>query len=390
MKNYLAYWDWFTYALYMIIGIIVILLVIHAEKDAIMVNNKKHYLKKSRYYYLIAFLILMLFAATRLVTKNIGGADAWNYYVNDFLHPKDLHINILDVITLNKGEPLFNLFVKLIRTFTDNYHIYFVFVYSLISYSFLKFASKNYTGKGFFIVYFLFMILYLNSFSGIRWYLCMAFALIAICFMQDKRYKLSFLFSIICFLFHYTGLIIIAFQIFVIVMQKVIEPKLKNDKQYILFIILCFLLILACIPILRCILLNTKYDAYLRKGFSFLGYIPIFVLFFFIIYFIKDIKQRDLGKLNLYGCFFNIIITPIVMFCGAYRFDYFFMPARLIIWSYIAKLLFERFDQKFHSRYLRIAMYFCMFSGIVVWFTFRMYQMHISNSLMPYINIFWI
>lgn len=400
MTEYHAYWDWPSYFLYLLIGIVVLLLVNFAEQQARQENGKKIYPKKSWYAYGGAFVLLVFIASTRLVSKSVGGTDAWNYYVGNFIHPKELNITLLDIITLNKGEPLYFLLVKLIRSFTDNYHIFFTVIYSIISYSFLRFLSKNYSKKGLFIPCLMFMILYLYSFSAIRWYLCLSFALLAMCAMQENKIPKAFLMAIIAFLFHYTGLIIIAYLMYVIFMKNYVEKKLKNDKQYIVFLSLSFLIVLVMIPFMRMMLVNTKYDAYLSKGFSIWGYLPIFLLITLVFIFFKQIRERDKGKLNFYGVCFNFIITPIVMFCGAYRFDYFFLLSRMFIWGYIARLSIDYVYSKIiafptgvsmikNEIIAKRIMYMLIVGAVLLWFSFRLYQMHISNSLMPYINIFW-
>ncbi len=398
MTEYHAYWDWTSYFLYLLIGIVVLLLVNFAERQAQQENEKKIYPKKSWYAYGSAFILLVFIASTRLVSKSVGGTDAWNYYVGNFQNPVDFHFNLLDILTLNKREPLYDLLVHAVRLFTNNYHIFFIVIYSIISYSLLVYISKNYTKQSFLFICLPFITLYLYSFSAIRWSLCLAFSLLAMCQMQEDKWYHAIGLSIVAFLFHYTGILILGFELYVWGMKNIVEKRFRNEQYYKLFLLICFVLVLLFIPLIRLVVIGTKYDSYLRRvaqGISLWGTLPLILLILVLFLFFKEMKAKDKEHLNFYGVCFNFIITPVVIFCGAYRFDYFFLLARLFMWSYVPSIIASGKYKKFNSHKDKNAIlwkkifYMGVIAGIIVWFTFRLYQMHISNSLMPYINIFW-
>ena len=217
---YYAHWDWGTLFLYIFIGLITILLIRQAEKNTKIIIDKqniyeKKYNKSGKKIYLIIFFILVIFASSRLVTTQVGGKDAGNFYVpyfNDLLRYK---LNLKNfVIFQGSIEPGFYFLTYMIRLVTDNYHIYFLFIYGIISYSYLKFISDNISDKCYIFPFFLFLLPYLYSFAAIRSSLAVAFFLIGMVYLRNNKDLYFFIFSFIAFLFHYTAFIAFVFYLY--------------------------------------------------------------------------------------------------------------------------------------------------------------------------------
>ena len=108
--------SWF---IYIFVAILCSILVNKAVVVESQVKNGKN--KKNTWFGLLWGLLLVL-AVFRKVDYNIGGSDALHYAA---IFEKK---RSLDVIK----EPLFVWFTKLLQLFSDDYHLYFAVIYSII------------------------------------------------------------------------------------------------------------------------------------------------------------------------------------------------------------------------------------------------------------------
>jgi len=259
-----SWWDWPTFILYTFISLLTVALIKNGEKNAryIYINGivKKKYGVIGNFFYIAVFSILVMFSALRSYEV---GIDAFSY-VNNFLNATNFEFNWKAVFTLVQGEPLYELYIFLLRKITSNYHIYFFVTYAIITYCFIYFIRSCFDKKSHFVVLILFILSYVYNFSAIRSGLSEALILISFCCLKDKKVMKAILFTVIAALIHYTAIVNILFIIF----YKIYSSKLFKNRVVITLSIVIFIASSNyIIALLSEYILSTKYRYYLNyKG----------------------------------------------------------------------------------------------------------------------------
>lgn len=100
------------------------------------------------------------------------------------------------------GNPAFNIFTSLVRTFTDNYHIYFLihafFVQWAFAYTIRRYSKHFALGIGLYIC----LGTYVFSFAAMKQILAMAILMLAVPYLLEKKYFKFFILVAAAFLFH--------------------------------------------------------------------------------------------------------------------------------------------------------------------------------------------
>ena len=120
------------------------------------------------------------------MSNGIGGADAYTY-IGLFLNVKKISFNIFNILSFNGTEPLFNYLMYFIRQFTDNYHYFFIIIYSIIIICYMKFYSKNIKDNKIIIITLLFIIPFISSFNLMRNSLAASLGLLAITSLKENK-----------------------------------------------------------------------------------------------------------------------------------------------------------------------------------------------------------
>ena len=185
---------------------------------------------------------------------------------------------------------------------------------------------------------------------------------------------------IVAYLTHFSSIIYFLYLIYF----KFFEKKVpKNFKTIILLTILAILGSLFMYSVFAEFFSSTKFNGYLDKEISLLGYIPILILFVIMLIYRKDLL-KDKNDWFIYSLvLFNILVLPISILVGAAnRVLIFFMIPRLILWARFENVLLSKAHDSKNKLFIKI-IFFIIF---LIWFVFRIYKGWKGNGLMPYYN----
>lgn len=379
------HWDWLTLLLYLAIGFVTMLFIAIPEKsariDLIDCYEKKTYSVLGKSMHVFLFLFLMFIACFRYVDVNIGGTDALGY-INEFYNAKLVGFNVSKVIGLKQQEPLFYALTYLVRTFTDDYLIYFFVIYGIMIFCYIKFLTYNFNKNMSMIPVFLFILTYIYSFAAFRSSLAVAIGFCSLdAFRRNKKISAVVL-AVVAFLFHYTAAVVLMVFVFYEIYGK---ERVKKGKL-IVGIIAIWIIIFLGMNQLQTFLLGTKYCLYLENRNSFLGQLPI-IIFIVLTLINHNALQERMGdkRFYLYCVYFNGILIPMVIYLGAYRLNDYFAFPRLVVMSYLILIIREKLVGKDSKGKVLVDM--VAFFIIVAWSIFKITRMWYPSSLMPYVNI---
>lgn len=135
----------------------------------------------------IIFITVLLSSVLGLRT----GYNDTGAYINGFLNAPDIY----DLLAKPENfdllkNPLFELYTSLVRTFTDNYHIYFMISGIFVSWSMVSFIHKVTDNSSFALTLFTYFTLgtYLFSLAAMKQTIAMAILTYAILALLDKKY----------------------------------------------------------------------------------------------------------------------------------------------------------------------------------------------------------
>lgn len=380
----MRHWDLATFIFYMFIGISIVITVYFVEN-----YGRKHKLEKKRYNefgylcYICLFSFLTFIASFRYVNETIGGADAL-VYINYFKNPQDVYIGLTSILSLRQTEPLFFIFVKIIRLISSNYVVFFILYYGIIVYAYLRFISKHFDRRMNYMPLMYVVLPFLNSFNTMRSAMAMAITLLAFVSMTDGKEKKAIFLCIIAAGFHFTSLIVLVFIVF----YKIINSKMINSKKWAIYILIAtYAFFYFGSSIISSIIGSTKYHIYLGQNNSIIGQLIIIICgILSIIYFnpIKKIIKRDF---LLWAVIFNVMMIPLMVKFGFFRLNNYFVFPRLLIWSYIIKILNNKF-KTISERFPGIIDIIAFFITIA-WTAFRISKDWYPEGVMPYFNILY-
>lgn len=134
--------------------------------------------------------------------------------------------HLLELFSMNRYEPGYNLLAWVVGLFTTNYAIFFIVLALLIFIPLAFFIYRN--SENYFLSYFMFVVLRLYDFSmnGLRQAIAMSIVLFAFEFAMEKKLWKFLTCVIIATLFHYSAIIILPIYILA-------NIKLKKQHLYI-------------------------------------------------------------------------------------------------------------------------------------------------------------
>ena len=196
---YSTYWDYTSYLLYLaqaLVGMFCLKNI--STSDA--TYKKKNNLAKT---YILLIGVWTFFATFRLVTWRTGGMDAMNYisfFENSWGTFDEIQEHTAsDVVFLwiNRG----------IRLIASDYHVYFAIVYGFITYSIIQFTQR-FCHKNFsFIPLLLAFYLFLRGYNTLRSNLAIAFILLGLIGIADKKYRWAYFCMVCSALTHKAGVL---------------------------------------------------------------------------------------------------------------------------------------------------------------------------------------
>lgn len=309
---------------------------------------------KKRIYYGVWFLAWLIPTVFRVVNnKKVGGTDAYSYifYFHDCLNPNTTSIYSY------RTEPFFRLCNHIIRSLTDNYHIYFIIVYSIIVGSFIYFIDYNLNKQVDSVMLLIMFYTYLTTFSILRSGLSIAFFVIGFVLLEKNKYLCSSVAMVVSVLMHTASIVYAGFYVFFMIYKKDKRPRLTYALMYALggYVLAIIVRTLTLQGILT-FNLGQPVDVYLsasvQKGF-WVDYWKIVVtqLILCVVllvlrtkvnkYFlgIEDIETHNQFKIIYLGIVYDLMVIPFTYVIDLWRgIDYFFLP-RLIMWGYIISVI---------------------------------------------------
>lgn len=152
-----------------------------------------------------AWLALTAAAAFRHVEPTLGGRDAFIYRLV-FESSQGAEGEPISVTgTGAASEPLYIGLVRLLRLFTDDYHVYFFVVYGIISFGIVYFISKTLEARHSVLPLILIFPAWLHSFNIMRNWIAIAFFLVALTFLIRGRRPAYYALVLVATGFHPLG-----------------------------------------------------------------------------------------------------------------------------------------------------------------------------------------
>lgn len=370
-----------TLILYVIIGVLGAVFIKSANN-----NRSIHvsFVRSGEFLFYAAFVFTFVcFALFRKVGEDIGGSDAIRYI--------DGFENIFrENSRFETQEQLFLAYNKLIRSFTDNYKIYFLFCYSIISFAYVFFI-KNFISKNISYIPFVLLIFpFLRSFSSLRSSLAIAVFLIALVLLKNRKTILSYILIFATFFIHRISALFILFIPFYLIYKNRFL-KFHGIKLYIFFITyillgyICARFVQQYVLIIQ--LAYSSTDLYYLSGSvgkniferwpMMFPYILLFIVYIFGYKKLKDDNKTNLLKLF---CAFDIIIMPVSLVLGIWRANEYLYVARIIMWG----MLINIFQEKF-SIPSRMIFNLAVSLSFLSWLIFRICSEWNDLKIMPYI-----
>ena len=361
-------WSWWTFILYLISSYSVcVLCKMGAKKNTNKIVRFKNRCLKINFnvYYCIAILILTLLATIR--TYEVGPDT--ESYVMEFLTANKIEFNWSRLLNFHQLEPGYQLLIMVIRSFTDNYHIYFFIIFIPLAYAYVAFIKYFYKKEDVYLFLPIFIFYFVNNMSGIRSAIGTIFLLCSFIQLDKKNYNKAFLLTLIASCFHYTML----YNLYIIFMSRIFKSfKMKKKRWlWILGIVLGIVFTNLGLNILITSLQNTKYGFYSRDigDRSLLGSI-IFVIFGIVSLLIyKTIIEKKDSRISLLIMGMSFLVTyPVLFITGAYRIAFYYIMPRLVIWDLFIKKILLNFDKK-SQLICKLVIYLVVFLFLLLRFT---------------------
>lgn len=384
------WWDNASMVFYICMGIVPVLSVycakIYEQKKNLVIGIKNRY-------YISWMLIWLIITVWRRVAYGFGGSDARSYvqYFVECLDPDTTSTYAAHV------EIAFRWLNKLIRFFTDDYHIFFLLIYGAIILAYQLFVKEYHLKNTSVLPLVLLFYVYLQGFSSIRTTLSIACILFGIMALYKDKRIMSVMLFILSVLTHFASIFYAAFYLFYYLYRKG-KIKLWHGGFWSISAVICARTV-------QYIMLNTALGELIGGASAYYvsrsardtffgggGWKTAFgqlLLLIAVFVFNKKIKRfiavrdgEDQRRFELVFmmCFYDFLMIPVCYILGIWRgYEYFYMP-RLLIWGVIVELICKKFVES-NRRYIRI----CFLLAFVAWMVFREYNTGQLNGTMPYI-----
>ena len=332
--------------------------------------------------YDVAFIFfLVIFAVSREVAYGIGGQDALNY--------KIIFENILfDSNRFLEQEQLFLFINILVRSFTDNYIVYFALCYGIIALGYVLFIKEFAPKVISFTPFILLVFPYLRSFNTMRSSIAIAVFLIGLVLLNRKKTKWAIIILLSTFFIHRMSILYIAFLPFYFFSQKF--DILKNNRLYwglFIYIPLAYLFALHMQDYMSVSDLVNEQDLYYvsaSRGENLFQRWPMLfphiVLLLFLFKYNKKVLETYNCRMLMLLCIFDIIVMPSSLVLNMWRATEYLYVARLIMWGMIIHILLKNIHG-FQKNIIHLVSLIVFAS----WLVFRICSEWDDAKLMPYI-----
>lgn len=382
-----AHFDLLTVFFYLVLGLVSYILVTRMMRPANSVPYRGATGKSSQQHgaFLLFIFLFTFFATFRMVTGEIGGADALNYVrnFNTILTGSALEIDIGRDL-----EPGFQLFTKIIRHITSDYHIYFLIVYGFICYAYLRFIRANCPKGLIYTPFILIMYLYLRSFNTMRTSFAISFVLIGLTLMDKKKW-LSLLFIVASVFIHRISIMFVPVWIYYYLFNNRLN-NLSRVKFVLITGVGIVLLYLTALQIQSLIGItidleeNDIYYATHNMGENHFERFPLvmghLLLYGALVFFYDRIKWDGQSVFLRTLFIYDFFMVPIGVVFGVWRFVEYFYLVRLSLWSIIIYSIACR-----KSKDNRKIIYLASLVLFGAWLYYRIYKEWDQAYISPYI-----
>lgn len=271
---------------------------------------------KTNIFTLLGLFLILMVGATRFEI----GYDYFNYvsfyseYIPDYI------------------EPIFRISILLMNYLGFNYEFYF-FIYSAVTILVLFYAIVKYTHyrNTALLLFVLIPGLYLNSFSIIRQSIALSFFFLAVYYLvsEPRLFKFWF-FSLVSVGFHYPAAIVI---LFVYVLRFILSKELSL-KEYLIILILSFIIYKINLASFALSLLGGKYSLYASfvQPVSLLKIIVSNLFILLLLAFKKQYIKSEVDVFILNLVFVGaVIINVFADFVPVSRLGYYFVIFQILV-----------------------------------------------------------
>lgn len=159
-------------------------------------GEQKYQTRQNRFFFFMLVLTLALPIALRKSYNDTGA------YINSFTQAETLPELLSDGKLHILGNPAFRIYEALIKGFTDNYTIFFLFPAFFVQYSYLRFIRRHTPSFLVGVAIYIFLGTFTFSFAAMKQTVAMAILLFAVDALIEKKHLLFYLLVFTAFLFH--------------------------------------------------------------------------------------------------------------------------------------------------------------------------------------------
>ena len=334
------YWSWSTFFLYTSVGLVVSYL---CYKGKCVLNNNStpsiRYIQVGNIYFFLAWLILVCLASFRSTSV---GPDT-QYYVSDFLNKTTVSFDWKTLFSFHQIEFGYQYYVYFIRSFTQNYHVFFFITYGFVAFSYLKFIHYFFDKNDGFLFLPIIIFFYVNNMSGVRGAIAVSFVILSFIMLDKDRYLGAMVLTLIAFSFHYTMI----YNFYIIIVVALFKRKVFENKRFLWILALLASVGVASIGLtfLKGLFTGTKYNHYASvdaNELSFLGSIIYVIYGIICVVYYKQLIINNKTKTSLFISLAFLITYPVIYITAAYRIPNYYALPRLMIWSVCIDLFRNR------------------------------------------------
>ncbi len=328
----MTYGEWKALAFFSALFIIIM------QICKIRIQNNKG--KRSKIFYIISFFILTFLLGCRVIDVTYGGKDTKGYILQ--------FLNTTKNSTFNDSEPLYKIYILIIREFTNNWRFFIIISMSIFASCFLYFVYSFYKEKFIYSLFLIWPVFLYYSCSVLRNGLAIAFSQVSIVLLSKKKYTFALLLSFISVFFHYSAICILIFEVFLFFTMLLSKLRFKIYN----IIIISIVILLASAPVITQIFEATRYAFFARNvNSSILGFLPYYIIGILALKNHHLVIEKYSDTVCIYAVYFLCLIYPLCQTFGIYRIPYYFISPLCVIAADIIDLYYRKWIVKTKRSY---------------------------------------
>lgn len=253
------------------------------------------------------------------------------------------------------ADPLYLGLVRVVRMFTDDYHIYFFIVHGLITFGIVFFIAKMLKAEHPILPLLFIFPSWLYSLSAMRNWMAIALFLVALTFYARKRILPFYIWALIAVGFHLATILFLGFPLVAYIFNKLQTTLLK-----ILFVVLINIAVFSASDLLTRVFSGARFEQYLSWDPA----SPLFMAPFLAIIWAgmvfayrSEALDEQSHRLVLFAVFVAGL-TTLILYFGGFRYKEFAVVPLAVVASYTLYAIRTRFTSDLLSRiFLSLAVY---------------------------------